>query len=111
MKLEVHERLALLTLFPKDGDYAALKTFRRAFEMLSFTPEDMKFYEFVGGIGQDGKPVTNWNSTKAAEAVKDCPIDEFTTDYLRNKLSEMQNKKKLSEDFLSIYEKFVIAYS
>ena len=45
MKLEVHERLALLTLFPKDGDYAALKTFRRAKEMLSFTPEEMKFYE------------------------------------------------------------------
>ena len=44
MRLEVHERLALLTLLPSEGDYSALKTIRRAKEMLSFTPEEMEFY-------------------------------------------------------------------
>ena len=111
MKLEVHERLALITLFPKEGDYASLKTIRRAKEMLSFTPEEVEFYELKTITGADGKPSTNWNPRKASEQVKDCPVDEWTTNLFRSKLAEMNQKKKLTDEFMSVYEKFVVTYS
>lgn len=110
MKLEVHERLALLTLLPNEGDYAALKTIRRAKEMLSFTKEEMEFYEIKSVPGADGRPQTQWSSAKAAEAVKDCPVDEYTMNVIRDKLADLNKRKKLNEPLMSIYEKFVIAY-
>jgi hypothetical protein len=110
MRLEVHERLALITLLPTKGDYAALKTIRRAREMLSFTPEEIAFYEMRTDVGDNGKPQTKWSPTKAAEAIKDCPVDEYTTHLFRDKLAEMNRKKELTEQFMSIYEKFVVDY-
>jgi hypothetical protein len=41
MKLDVRERLLLVTLLPDKGEYPALKTIRRAKEMLSFTPDEI----------------------------------------------------------------------
>ena len=110
MKLEVHERLSLLALLPKEGDYAALQTLRRAREMLSFTPEEVAFYEIKNVPGADGVPQTQWSTAKAAEKVKDCPVDEYTMNVIREKLAEMSKKKKLTEQYMSVYEKFVIAY-
>ena len=110
MRLEVHERLALLTLLPSEGDYSALKTIRRAKEMLSFTPEEMQFYEIKTVPGADGRPQTQWSTAKAAEAIKDCPVDEYTMNLVRDKLSELNKKHKLTEQYMSIYDKFVVAY-
>ena len=110
MRLEVHERLALLTLLPKEGDYAGLKTLRRAREMISFTPDEVTFYEIKSVPGADGRPQTQWNGGKAAEAIKDCPVDEYTMNVIREKLADMSKKKKLTEEFMSVYEKFVVDY-
>lgn len=111
MRLEVHERLAMLQILPKEGDYAALKAIRRAREMVSFTPEEMKFYEIVQGTSlETGKPVTNWSFAKNQEQIKDVPVDEYITNVIRAKLSEMNLKGKLTEDFFSLYEKFVVMY-
>lgn len=111
MLLEVHERLALVTLLPKKGDYAALKTIRRCREMLSFTPEELAFYEIKNGVNPEtGKPQVVWNPQKAAEMVKDIPIDEYMTNLFRNALAEMNKKGELNEDFISLYEKFVVIY-
>lgn len=110
MKLEVHERLALLTLLPKEGDYAALKTIRRAREMLSFTPDEIKFYEMSTSLDAAGKPQTHWSAVKNAEAILDAPIDEYTTNVIRDKLAALNKAKKLTEEHMSIYEKFVVDY-
>lgn len=110
MKLEVHERIALLQLLPAEGGYAGLKSIRRAKEMISFTKDEIDFYEIVSGVNTEGSPFTNWNPTKAMEQVKDVPIDEFITDLLRNALVELERKKKLTDQTMSLYEKFVVMY-
>ena len=110
MILEVHERLALLQLLPTEGDYAALKTIRRAKEMLSFTPDEIKFYELHTAASEDGKQRTEWNTQKAQQASKDCPVDEYTTNVIRTKLSQLNDKGKLTEEFMSVFEKFVVMY-
>jgi len=109
MKLEVHERLSLMGILPKEGDYGALKTIRRAREMISFTPEELTFYQLKTEI-KDGKPSTSWNSQKAKEQIKDIPIDEYTTSVIRDKLADLNKRGKLTDETFSLYEKFVIAY-
>ena len=110
MKLELHERIVLLELLPKEGDYAALKTIRRAREMLAITPEEQTFYEFKEVRDEKGNLNYNWNPMKAREQVKDCPVDEYTTDLFREKLAELNRSNKLTENYVSLFEKFVIAY-
>ena len=53
---------------------------------------------------------TQWSTAKASEAIKDCPVDEFTMNLVRDKLSELNKKHKLTEQYMSIYDKFVVAY-
>jgi hypothetical protein len=110
MKLEVHERIALLQLLPTEGDYAGLKSIRRAKEMISFNKEEMDFYELTVGTNAKGESITNWNAAKASEQIKDVPVDEYITSLIREKLSELNHAGKLSESTFSLYEKFVIMY-
>ena len=109
MILEVHERLALLQLLPQEGDYKALKTIRRAKEMLSFTPEEQKIMEMKNNV-VDGKPQLTWNAGKVNEIAMDVPIDEYITNLFRVALAELNNKGKLTEQTMSLYEKFVVMY-
>jgi len=110
MKLEVHERIALLQILPTEGDYAGLKSLRRAREMIGFTQDEIKFYELTVGTNDKGEPVTNWNPTKAQEQIKDIPVDEYITHLIRDKLSQINNAGKLTENTMSLYEKFVVMY-
>ena len=110
MILDVHERLALMSLLPKQEDYKALKTIRRAREMLSFTPEEMKSLNMVNTPGEGGKSNVTWDSDKVHEVVKDCPIDEYTTNLFRDELAKLNKKRELTEQTTSIYEKFVVMY-
>lgn len=106
MLLEVQERLALLELFPKEGDYAAIKTLRRAREMISFTPAEQKELEFENREGG----LLVWNVQKGAEMVRDIPVDEWTTNKLRDILINLSNDNKLADMHFTLYEKFVTNY-
>lgn len=110
MKLEVHERIALMQLLPTEGDYAGLKSIRRAREMISFDQKELDFFEIKPGVGPDGTPMTNWNPVKAQEQVKDVPVDEYTTNVVRKILADLEKKHKLTEQTISLYEKFVVTY-
>ena len=110
MKLEVHERIALLQLLPTEGDYAGLKSIRRAREMISFDQKEIDFYEITSGVGTDGNSFTNWSPAKAQEQIKDVPVDEFVTNLIRKALADLERKHKLTEQTISLYEKLVVLY-
>jgi len=103
MLLEVQDRLALMELLPKEGDYAAIKTIRRAKEMIGFRPEELEALEFEQKEGG----VVVWNVKKAAESVCDIPVDEWTTNTIRQKLIGLSNDHKLTDAHFALYEKFV----
>jgi hypothetical protein len=106
MKLDVRERIALASILPNKGNYEALKTIRRAKEMVAFTPEEIELYKLEQTEGNQWK----WDGEAAALNVKDVPVDEYITNLVRNKLAEMHNKEELTDQYVSLYEKFVIAY-
>ena len=111
MKLEVHERLSLLEILNVEEEhYAALRTLRRAREMLSFDGDELKLLEFKQVQAPDGSVQFGWNQEAAESLVKDVPVDEWTTHYIRAKLISDEEQGKLKSRHLSLFEKFVSDY-
>jgi len=101
MKLSVHERLLLLNLLPATGDITSIKLLRKAKEDLSFNEKENKDLGFV----QDGE-ILRWNSEKG-NVEKDVTIGEIITELIKTELKKMNEEKKLTEQHISIYEKFI----
>lgn len=106
MLLEVQERLALMELLPREGDYAAIRELRRAREMINFTPDENKELKFES----KGEGILVWDVEASAEMVRDIPVSEWATNQIRQKLINLSNDKDLTESHFSLYEKFVINF-
>ena len=106
MKLEVHERIALLGLLPDKADYAGLKALRKAKEIISFNKEEQERYSLhINDKGQ-----WEWDPVAASQTVLDAPMEEYVMDVIREKLADLNSKKELTQDYVSLFEKFIIAY-
>jgi len=101
MKLLVHERLLLLNLLPATGDITSIKLLRKVKEDLSFNEKENKDLGFV----QDGE-MLRWNSEKG-NVEKDVTIGEIITELIKTELKKMNEEKKLTDQHISIYEKFI----
>jgi len=101
MKLSVHERLLLLNLLPATGDITSIKLLRKVKEDLSFNEKENKDLGFV----QDGE-MLRWNSEKG-NVEKDVTIGEIITELIKTELKKMNEEKKLTDQHISIYEKFI----
>ena len=100
MNLQVGERLVLLSLLPKEGDFTTLKIIRELREGLSFSEEEHKTYNFK----QEGDLVF-WDTEK--DTPKDVPIGEKATDIIVDALKKLNEAKKLRDEHFNLYEKFV----
>lgn len=101
-ELTVLERLILLNVLPKEGDFTTLKLLRKLRENLSFDEEEHKVLNFV----QDGDQIT-WSVPAAAKVVKRIQIGEKQHDLIHDALKKLNDEKKLTEQHLTLYEKFV----
>jgi len=107
MKLNVQERLGLLELLPREGEYAALKEIRKARDCIALTPEEIKLFEYREAPAPSGHGVSiTWNPNKEKEV--DIPLDVYITTVIINLLSQKEKEKKLTEQAVSLYEKFVV---
>ncbi len=100
MELSVFERLILLNVLPREGDFTTLKIVRKLREDLSFTEEEHKVLQFQ----QDG---TQMQWKREGDIPKDISIGEKATDVIVGVLKKLNADKKLTEQHFSLYEKFV----
>lgn len=132
MKLSVMERILVLNLLPKEGSFANLKLLRVTREALSFNEAENKALKFrqVGNQTmwesfvtidkETGKPIEE--SPDLARRLKETPdvfetkpivgekevfIGEIVSGLIAKALKEKNEKETLSEEFFSMYEKFV----
>lgn len=106
MLLHVAERLVLLELLPKEGEYSALKEYRKARELLSPSPEEQELV----GFHYDGNRAT-WDSDKDANNPMDIPLSEWICTKIQDLLLDKNKQKKLTDREYTLYEKFVVNLS
>ena len=99
MKLSVNDRLILLGVIPREGDFTTLKIVRNMRDELSFTEEEHKKLNFR----QEGD-MTYWE-----EGLEDKEVNfgEKATDIIVDAFKKLNDQKKLRIEHMELYEKFV----
>ncbi len=100
MELKTFDRILLLNILPREGDITSLRIIRKLREDLSFSEEEHKVLEFK----QDGERI-QWKTE--ADRPKTVDIGDKAKEIIRNRLKELSDQKKLTEEHLPLYEKFV----
>lgn len=101
--LGVMERIVLLSILPKEGDYTTLKLMREMREDLSFTEEEHKQLAFEQAGGQ-----VRWNADNAAKLGKAFRFGEKQKEIIAAALKRLDEQKKLQDEHFTLYEKFVV---
>jgi len=100
MKLTVLERFTLLGVLPAEGNFVTLKIVRKLREALAFTEKEIKDLEMM----VEGER-TKWNPAK--DVPRDVEIGEMATDMIVKALKKLDDTNKLTEQHMSVYEKFI----
>ena len=101
MNLTIRERVILLSILPKEGNYTMLKILTNLRMSLSFTEEEVKKWNIVS---DPDTMQTRWDSD--AEAVE-IPIGEKATDIIVDAFKKLNRENKLVEEMLDTYERFI----
>lgn len=101
MKLNIKERIILLNIMPEENNFITLKIIRKLKENLSFSEKELKEFEIKINTNNS----VTWNVKK--EQDKEIDIGEKATDIIIEALMELDKNKKLTEQHISLYEKFV----
>jgi len=101
MKLSVFERLMLLSILPREGDFTTLKIIKDLRDSLSFTELEHRKYQFK----KDDNSI-RWKTD--IEQNKEIKIGEKATDIIVESLKKLNKQKKLTMQHYSLCEKFKI---
>jgi hypothetical protein len=107
MELKTYERLILLNALPREGDITTLKIIRKLREDLSFSEAEHKALNITDKNPQTGDVdgLVYWNHE--ADIPKDVQIGEKAMDIIKNTFEMLNKQKKLREEHLDIYERFI----
>ena len=103
MKLNVRDRVILLSVLPREGDILSLKILRKLREDLSFSEDEQRLFEFKQDL-ERGQ--VSWDP-KCTDAEKEVMIGVRGLEIVKEALEELNKQKKLHVDMLELYEKFV----
>lgn len=102
MNLTIRERIILLSILPKEGNYAMLKILTNLRMSLAFTEEEVKEWNVVT---DPDTWQTTWN--KDAVGTVEIPIGEKATDIIVDAFKKLNKQNKLVEEMIDTYERFV----
>lgn len=99
MKLSVLERILVLNALPAEDDIITMRTLRGLKKDLGFTEDELVKLEFKT---EDGK--THWNKTVGE---REFTLHPKAGELISNALKKLSDTKKLTENHIDLYEKFV----
>lgn len=99
MTLSVKERLLLGNILPKEGNIANLRIVRKLRESMSFSEAEwIKF-----GFKEEGDQL-KWDPTLPQDI--EVEMGPTAQKMVQDTLKKLSTENKLTEDFLSLYDKF-----
>ena len=105
MLLDIRSRLMLLGILPAEGDITTVKVIRKLREDLSFSEDEHKKYNIKVTPQDNGNATIDWDETK--EEPKDIKIGMKARDVIVTSLEKLNTDKKLTEQHIDLYERFV----
>lgn len=128
MQLNILERLALLEVIPKEGDFVTLKLVRKLRESLSFSEAEIAEINFnqnwrcpmcqkeiaspdalkceCGSYMMATGSVT-WDRERGEKVMKEVHMGEKMMSMCVDTLKKLDSEKKLTESYFSLYEKVI----
>lgn len=100
MLLKVSERVLLLAVIPKEGNYTNLKILDELRMNLSYSEEELEKWDI--DVNQKDRTVS-WNEDGEA----DIPIGERATGIIVDEFRKLDKESKLSDQIVPLYEKFI----
>lgn len=105
VELNIVERLVLMDLLPKEGNFVTLKIVRKNLDNLGFNDAELKEYDMTSA-----ENTVNWDFEKAKKNnswPKQFVFEDFITSIIKLKLKKLDAEEKLEGKYLSLYEKFI----
>lgn len=100
-KLNVPERLVLLKILPKEENFINLRFIREAASVIGLSDKEITECKIV----QEGENITF--DTKKGLKEKPIGLGERIYTIICEVLEKMDKEKKLSQEYFSIFEKFI----
>jgi hypothetical protein len=101
MKLSVANRLALLSILPREGNITTIRIVSELKDELSFSEEEHAALK----LRQDGDGI-GWDHT-VKDPMKDIPIGEKATDTIVESLKRASDRNQLMEAHLGVWDMFI----
>lgn len=98
-KLTCGERLIVLNIMPKEGNFVTLRMIRTLVDKLGLTAEEIVDFGIVETNGQ-----VRWGPMGSVE--KEFEFAQAEVDLIKKQLKKMDDDGKLTNDTFSVYEKF-----
>lgn len=99
-KLNVHERVIIMSILPQESSYTTMKIIRDLKNLIGIKDEEYKKFEIKE---DDGK--FSWG--KEGNKELSFEIGEKAADLIIEPLKKLDKSKKLKTEQFSLYEKFV----
>lgn len=100
VKLNVGERMIVLGVLPKEGNFVTIRMIRTLISKLGLSAEEIKDYEVVEDNG-----TVRWNPKKAGESEFEFADAELAM--IKKSLMKLDEGNKLTQEMIPVYEKFV----
>jgi len=129
VKLDVFERIMLMNILPQQGDFVTLKLVRKLRESLSFNEKEIKQIDFKShwrcstcnktemstlpikcedcGVYMQPAGQVTWDEEKAKDVIKEIHMGRAMHGLCASTLEKLSDEQKLTEQHMSLYEKFV----
>jgi hypothetical protein len=104
MELTVKERIVLLNIVPKEGDFKTLKQIRKFREELGFSDDENLILNFQPGA----EGTITWTEPEDGPHKKEFKIGDTIMELVVDALVQADKGKKLNNDTFELYEKFVV---
>jgi len=108
MKLNIAERITLLSILPVEGSIVALRILNELRNALGFTEQEIKKFGIKNTVSPEGGALITWNPAMT-NVSKDVEIGEVARGIIVSRLKELDGMQRLHVSMVPIYEKFVEA--
>jgi len=106
IKLNVQDRLLLHNLVPQSSSVINMMIWKEITDLVRVSEIEQKQVDFVMSSDADGTIRQRWNIIKAEKLDKDFKISEVMMKTIDDRIEELDNKKSINMNMLSIIKKF-----